>query len=283
MNPIIASQFYRELVKARLAKKAASQGEANSERKVRKRKIDEPALKSRRHHSLPERIAQARDRILAEELGVPLFNNDMERRLEPMLDRFRELYAPPPFGRFSTAYDRLLRRTNAPELAIRSVIIPETKSAEGILVQSTTVLWTSIVERMGRNWSEAHTIGSELWEELIAGAFKLAGFDEVTLTPRSGDFGRDVIAVTKGIGCIKVIGSVKAYKPSLLVPHDDVRALLGVLTGEQNASKGIITTTSDFAPRISSDPFIKPFLPTRLELINGKELREWLLRLARTK
>ncbi|TMI99689.1 MAG: restriction endonuclease [Alphaproteobacteria bacterium] len=92
--------------------------------------------------------------------------------------------------------------------------------------------------------------------------------------------GRDLIAVGKGIGCVKVIGSVKAYAPDHLVKHDDVRALLGVLSGESNASKGILTTTSDFAPRIKPDPFIKPFLPTRLELVNEVELHEWLSRLS---
>jgi len=32
---------------------------------------------------------------------------------------------------------------------------------------------------------------------MIAGVYKESGFDEVTLTPRSGDFGRDVIAIKK--------------------------------------------------------------------------------------
>ena len=77
-----------------------------------------------------------------------------------------------------------------------------------------------------------------------------------------------------------MIGSVKAYKPGHLVKHDDVRALLGVLNGEQDASKAIIATTSDFAPLISSDPFIKPYLPTRLELMNGNQLMKWLSDLA---
>jgi restriction system protein len=85
-----------------------------------------------------------------------------------------------------------------------------------------------------------------------------------------------VIAVKNGVGCVKIIGSVKAYKPGQLVKHEDVRALLGVLSGEQNASKDIITTTSDFAPKIKSDPFIKPFMPTRLELMNGEQLQSWL-------
>jgi len=61
-----------------------------------------------------------------------------------------------------------------------------------------------------------------------------------------------------------------------LVTANDVRALLGVLSGEQNTSKGIVTTTSDFGPRIYSDPFIKPFMPYRLELINGTALLERL-------
>jgi restriction system protein len=56
--------------------------------------------------------------------------------------------------------------------------------------------------------------------------------------------------------------------------------LLGVLSGDQTASKAILTTTPDFAPKIKTDPFIKPFLRTRLELMNGNELLEWLVKLA---
>jgi restriction system protein len=104
---------------------------------------------------------------------------------------------------------------------------------------------------------------------------------EVTLTPRSGDHGRDVIAVSQDIGCVKIIGSVKAYAPGNLVPYDAVRALIGVMTGEQDVSKGIITTTSDFPPKIADDPFIAPFLPTRLELVPGAKLREWLVRVSK--
>jgi restriction system protein len=58
--------------------------------------------------------------------------------------------------------------------------------------------------------------------------------------------------------------------------------LLGVLSGEQDASKGIITTTSDFPPLVTEDPFIAPFLPTRLELMNGEALRKWLAELGGT-
>lgn len=37
-----------------------------------------------------------------------------------------------------------------------------------------------------------------------------------------------------------------------------------------------MTTTSTFAPRLRDDPGIKPFLPTRIELIDGPELIERL-------
>ena len=55
-----------------------------------------------------------------------------------------------------------------------------------------------------------------------------------------------------------------------------MRALVGVLTADPKASKGIITTTSDFPPQMENDPSIAPFLPTRLELVDGKTLQQWL-------
>jgi restriction system protein len=165
------------------------------------------------------------------------------------------------------------------DLSLSSLIIPAEKTEQGVLVKSVSALWSEIVAAIGSDWSEAFRIGPERWEEIIAGAFKKAGYDDVTLTPRSGDHGRDVIAVKRGFGCVKIIGSVKAFAPGNLVSYDAVRALVGVMTGEADVSKGIITTTSDFPPKIRDDPFLKPFIPTRLELLNGSELKRWLERL----
>jgi restriction system protein len=161
-------------------------------------------------------------------------------------------------------------------LVVSSLIIPDRKTASGTLIKSVSATWYEIVRYVGSDWANAHKVPADKWEEIVAGAFKRADFDEVTLTPRSGDHGRDVIAIKRGFGCVKIIGSVKAYAPGNLVPYDDVRALLGVMSGEQDVSKGIVTTTSDFPSEIADDPFIKPFLPTRLELVNGTELRQWL-------
>jgi restriction system protein len=138
-----------------------------------------------------------------------------------------------------------------------------------------------IARALGSDWTLANEISWEKWEEIVAGAYKRAQYDEVILTPRSGDHGRDVIATRRGVGSVKILGSVKAYKPGHLVSYDDVRALIGVVTADPTASKGIITATSDFPPRILQEPSIAPFLPTRIELVNGSQLRQWLLDLSK--
>ena len=104
----------------------------------------------------------------------------------------------------------------------------------------------------------------------------------MTLTPRSGDLGRDVIAVKRGLGTVRVIDQVKAYGPGHRVTADDVRALLGVLHGDK-ASKGFLTTTSDFAPKLPEDRLLTPFMPAQLELINGVALLARLKELAAKK
>lgn len=137
-----------------------------------------------------------------------------------------------------------------------------------------------IVRLLKDDPGQALAISPYKWEELVAAAFDVAGYDEVILTPRSGDYGRDVIAAKHGVGSVRIIGSVKAYKPGHLVRHDDVRALAGVLSTDTRASKGIVTTTSDFAPGIWTDPFISPLIPYRLELLNGTALQKWFEQLA---
>jgi restriction system protein len=156
-------------------------------------------------------------------------------------------------------------------LLLQTVIVPGARTAEGRLIEAVALPWFDIIALLQKDPTSAFQLSPEKWEEIIAGAYRKAGFDEVTLTPRSGDYGRDVIAIKKGICSIRVIDQVKAYKPPHLVPANDVRALMGVLQGD-GASKGCLTTTSDFAPMIKTDPLIVPFIPSRLELVNGREL-----------
>jgi restriction system protein len=51
-----------------------------------------------------------------------------------------------------------------------------------------------------------------------------------------------------------------------------VRALYGVVAADRGVSKGFLTTTSDFAPRLREDPLMGPLIGSRLELVNGKQL-----------
>jgi restriction system protein len=174
----------------------------------------------------------------------------------------------------------LERDQNSPELLVQGILEVCGDTEDGKLIRAVSVPWRMIVNTLRRDWRTAFQISSEKWEELVAAAFDRAGYDEVVLTPRSGDHGRDVIAIKKGIGSIRIIDSVKAYKPGHLVRYDDVRALAGVLLGDQQASKGIVTTTSCFAPGIINDPFLKPLMPYRLELMDGAALQRWLENLA---
>lgn len=166
--------------------------------------------------------------------------------------------------------------TEMPMLVISGIVKSLKPADYGKIIRANTIVWAEVCRQLVDDWTKAYEIPAEKWEEIVAGAFDIAGFDEVILTPRSRDHGRDIIALKHGLGSIKIIGSVKAYKPSHNVAYDDVRSLLGVLSGERDASKGMIITTSDFPPRILEDPFIAPFTPTRLELINGKQLNQWL-------
>jgi restriction system protein len=170
--------------------------------------------------------------------------------------------------------------TDKAQLLVQAVIVLGDRTNEGRLIEAITTPWFDIIALLSKDPNVAFEIPPEKWEEIIAGAYRRAGFEQVTLTPRSGDHGRDVIAIKRGLGQVRVIDQVKAYKPSHLVTAVHVRALMGVLHND-GAAKGFLTTTSDFAPRIREDPLIKPFIPSRLDLINGTMLMERLQELAR--
>lgn len=169
--------------------------------------------------------------------------------------------------------------SEADELLVGALVEPVDRLRDGDVVRLIAPVWLELVRMIQVNPTILHTIDSRKLEELIAGSYDKAGFDRVVLTPRSGDLGRDVIAEKHGWGCVKIVEQVKAYKPGHLVTADDVRALAHVVAADQSTSRGIITTTSDFAPRIKNDPLIKPFIPTRIELVNGKTLLDRLVRL----
>lgn len=172
-----------------------------------------------------------------------------------------------------------LKPVPAPELLLQTqIIVPGSHVEHGTIVTASTVAWSAIYNAIKKDPAALYEFARNprAFEEFLAATYDRAGWDEVTLTPRSNDGGRDVIAVKRGFCTIRILDQAKAYSPHHLVTHDDVRAMLGVLQLDSNSSKGVITTTSDFQPKIRTNAEIQRFMPYRLELKNGDDLRAWL-------
>lgn len=169
-------------------------------------------------------------------------------------------------------------KNDSPEILLQATLVNTGELVkEGALLESVALPWFEINRAIQRdpNFLFQFIGHPRKFEEFIAGAYELAGYD-VVLTSQSGDGGRDLIASKSGYGAIRFLEQLKAYKPGHLVTHDDVRAILGVLSSDPNASKCLITTTSDFQPNIRKSEQFKQHIPYKLELKNGTETIEWL-------
>ena len=162
-----------------------------------------------------------------------------------------------------------------PEILVGAVLVEKGhQSPDGDIIVAVTPLFRRFLRELDRDANALYRLDPRQFEELIAGAYEEAGCEEVILTPRSGDKGRDVIATSRLFGTVRILDQVKLFAPHRPVEANDVRALNGVLGLDQGASKGIITTTSTFAPGVYEE--FKPLMPGRISLRNGAELRRWL-------
>ncbi len=106
----------------------------------------------------------------------------------------------------------------------------------------------SLLDEVLRNSQAMHKLSSRDFEGFIATLVERLGFEDVVLTPRSGDKGRDVLA-TKRVHGISILCAFecKRYAPDRPVGPEIMRALLGtILHGATRAAKGILVTTSTF-------------------------------------
>jgi hypothetical protein len=88
---------------------------------------------------------------------------------------------------------------NFPVLVSQTVITPYGKTDEGQLIRAVTIPLRAIIQRIMADPSRMYEIDPRKWEEIIVASYGASGlFDQVTLTPRSGDRGKDLIAVKKG-------------------------------------------------------------------------------------
>lgn len=166
------------------------------------------------------------------------------------------------------------------EVMLQAVVSLGEKTSEGNIIEAVSIPWLAFLAHIKRDPSSLHEIDWRKWEEIIAAAYREAGYS-VVLTHRSGDRGRDIIATKSELLSVRYFDQVKAYAPGNLVTLDQVHSMLGVLGAAGNVSKGIITTTSDFAPGVYSDPEILRYMPYRLELRPQERLLEWLREVAR--
>jgi len=173
--------------------------------------------------------------------------------------------------------DELALGASTSTLMLQSIVNQHGAVPDGYIVECLALPWLAIVAEIDRNpaFLTEFAMHHRKFEEFLAASYERAGFD-VVLTPQRGDRGRDVIATMRGLCSIRILDQAKAYKAGHLVTHDDVRAMLGTLATDSNASKGVITTTSDFQPGILKGDEFKHFLPYRLELKNGMQLAQWI-------
>src|SRR5690606_4123727 len=77
-------------------------------------------------------------------------------------------------------------------LLLQAIIIPGSRTTEGHLIEAVAPAWFEIIRAISADPRVAYEISPRRWEEIVAGAYHNAGFDQVVLTPSSGDLGRDV-------------------------------------------------------------------------------------------
>jgi restriction system protein len=168
----------------------------------------------------------------------------------------------------------------ADELLIGALIETRKKAEGDAIVKMIAPAWLELVRLIQANPRILNSMADRKFEELIAGAYKRAGFDKVVLTPQSADHGVDVIAEKYGLGRIRVVDQVKRFGAGKIVTANDVRALGFVALADGKHTKGIVTTTASFAPRINRDKYLGPYLESgKIELVDGESLLDRLVRL----
>jgi restriction system protein len=106
------------------------------------------------------------------------------------------------------------------------------RDPDGDLIKAIQPAWYQVLKFLDTCPDELYKLSPREWEELIAASYDRAGFDEVILTPRSSDGGRDVIAVKHGHWSVRILDQVKASRPGRVVTADEVRSHIGVVTAD---------------------------------------------------
>jgi restriction system protein len=166
-----------------------------------------------------------------------------------------------------------------PALVLPALLTFRDHNIDGEIIESVEMIpWKMIKREIEKDPNFMYKIDPRKFEEMVAASYHEEKFDEVILTPRSGDLGRDVIATKHGLVTVRVIESVKRYRPGNLVTAEEVRSLAFLMLADKSVTHGVVTTSSDFAPKIKTDRFLAPYLNTnQLKLINGIDITKRIL------
>lgn len=166
-----------------------------------------------------------------------------------------------------------------PGFTLGQIIVLGDTTDEGQIISAISIPWPELLDRLADvPLDHLHKIHWREWEEIIGASYLANGYDEVILTPRSGDFGKDVIAYKKGELQLRVFDQMKAYAPGHRVGLTDVKSVLAdASTGR--FTKAYVTTTSEFAPNVFKDDSVRQALPNTLQLRDRRQLVEMLERI----
>lgn len=119
-----------------------------------------------------------------------------------------------------------------------------------------------LVDRAMRRPESMREMSPRDFEVFVASLVEQLGFDDVILTPRSNDHGRDVLATKKVHGIsIFFAFECKRYGVDQPVGKAIIRALLGtVVQRDTRATKGVLVTTSRFTSGAQSLILTEPSL-----------------------
>ena len=131
-----------------------------------------------------------------------------------------------------------------------------------------------LMNALRANPDEMRQLSDREFEEFTAELLRQVGFDNVLLTPRSGDGGRDVVAARQVNGIPLLFAfECKRYAENNKIGPALLRGLLGTVThGATKANIGVLVTTSTFT-RASREFIVSE------ALIDGKDFHdivEWL-------
>jgi hypothetical protein len=179
-----------------------------------------------------------------------------------------------PYGNQYAAVDDRMTVIRGADILLQTRIVNLGQRIDrGQIVVATTPSWVALRKEVLENPSlmEYFPDCHRKFEEFVAGGYFASHWTEVVLSPHSHDGGFDIAARKRGR---QILDEAKAYKPSLLVSHQIVRATLGLLIEQENIDQVRVTTTSWFAPMVPLD--FAHLMPDKLMLRGRPQLLRWL-------